>query len=58
MENSLGKVGRDPYSLYQFYLLQQNALRFMIAKFRAGELHSCPHHSSTDRALLWRDFEL
>jgi len=32
------KVGRELYSLLQLCLSQHNALHFMIAKFRAGEL--------------------
>jgi len=40
------KVGWILYSLHQLCLLTHNALRFIIAKFRAGELHSCLHHSS------------
>ena len=42
----LEKIGPKPYSLGQFYLLQHNALRFMIAYFRAGKLHSCLYYSS------------
>ena len=57
-EKLFGKVGWEPYSLRQYHLWQHNALLFMIAKFRAGKLHWCLQHSSTDRALLWGDFEL
>ena len=40
------KVGRELYNLHQLCLLKHNTLQFMIAKLRAGELHSCLHHSS------------
>jgi len=38
MEKLFEKVGRELYSLRQLCLLKHNALRFMIQKFRAGEL--------------------
>jgi len=38
MEKLFEKVWRELYSLHQLCLLQHNALRIMIAKFRAGEL--------------------
>jgi len=50
-EKRLEKIGPKPFSLGQFYLLQHNALRFMITQFRAGKLHSCLYYSS-DRPTL------
>jgi len=38
MKKLLGKVGRELHSLHQLCSLQHNVLRFMIVKFRAGEL--------------------
>jgi len=52
------KVGRELYSVHQLCSLKHNALRFMIEKCRAGELHSCLHHSSEDPALLGGGFDL
>jgi len=39
METLFEEVERELYGLHQLCLLQHNALRFIIAKCRAEELH-------------------